>query len=102
MYTHTAEVLGTRLSIQIPHSSSFEGEFLRIRELCHDFERRHSRFIEGNPLHTLNKNGGGMIDPDLDAMLTFALSLAKQSDGHFDPTVAPLLDAYGYGIHAAA
>ena len=43
-----------------------------------------------------------MIDPDLDAMLTFALSLAKQSDGHFDPTVAPLLDAYGYGIHAAA
>ncbi len=102
MYTYTAETLGTRLSIQISHSSSFEGEFLRIRELCYDFERRYSRFIERNPLHTLNSQGGGMIDPDLEAMLTFALSLAKQSNGHFDPTIAPLLDAYGYGIHAAA
>ena len=96
------EVLGTKLSITSDEVSLPEVLFREVERQCRDFEARYSRFIPDNFLDTLNKQGGGVMDDDLKEMLMFALSLARVSDGHFDPTIAPILDAYGYGDPARA
>jgi thiamine biosynthesis lipoprotein ApbE len=83
----TLQTLGTVLSLRISDSSSHEEEFSRITELCQSFDRRYSRFIPGNYLDTLNAHGGGEVDDVLEDMLSFALELARLSDGYFDPTI---------------
>jgi len=37
------------------------------------------------------------IDPELGAVLAYALDLARQSDGAYDVTVGPLVDLWGFG-----
>lgn len=48
-------------------------------------------------LSRLNAAGGGeALSPELAAILDLALEVAAKSDGAFDPTVRPLLTAYGF------
>ena len=48
-------------------------------------------------LSRLNAAGGGAsLSPELAATLELAFEVAADSDGAFDPTVRPLLAAYGY------
>ena len=96
-YAFRENVLGTVLSVRIRDTSSPEEVFSRALAHARTFEERYSRFIPRNYLDSLNANGGGVVDEDLHAMLSFSLELARISDGYFDPTIAPLLDAYGYG-----
>ena len=92
------DIVGTHLSLQIDTSSSDIGEdFSRIRTRLQSFEERFSRFIEGNWLHSINQTRSGMLDDDARAMLSFAIALARKTDGYFDPTVGKRLTELGYG-----
>ena len=92
------DIIGTHLSLQIDTSSSDIGEdFSRIRTRLQSFEERFSRFIEGNWLHSINQTRSGMLDDDARAMLSFAIALARKTDGYFDPTVGKRLTELGYG-----
>lgn len=54
-------------------------------------------------LRRFNAHPAGMIDlsPDFRAVLTAACETAAWSDGAFDPTVAPLVNAWGFGAAPA-
>ncbi len=39
----------------------------------------------------------GVLDSDSQKILSFALNLAKISDGYFDPTIGKKLSELGYG-----
>lgn len=99
MATLDLDIIGTHLQIRVDTSSpSHIGEdFSRIEQYLTDFEAKYSRFIPGNYLHSLNQNRGGILDHDAKVMLSYALELARKTDGYFDPTVGKRLRDLGYG-----
>ncbi|MFO0763925.1 MAG: FAD:protein FMN transferase [Candidatus Gracilibacteria bacterium] len=99
MQIYQGEHLGTILNLKIDTSEPCDEVFLEMREKIIDFENRFSRFIPGNHLDTINKNGGGILDQDGIIMLQYALKIAHQSNGIFDPTVLPYLRKIGYDYH---
>ena len=65
MQTFELDTLGTQLKIRIDTPCACEGVFLEIRELLLAFDRKYSRFIPGNWLDELNRNGGGIFPDEL-------------------------------------
>lgn len=99
MHTFDLDVIGTHLSLRMESSSSWniDEDFSLIRERLIAFERRFSRFLEGNWLHELNITRSWILDSDAREMILFALDLAHKTHGYFDPTVGKRLTELGYG-----
>jgi thiamine biosynthesis lipoprotein ApbE len=90
------DIIGTHLDIRIDTPEDCSLLFSAIETRLHHFEARYSRFISGNWLDTLNKNRTGTLDTDGQKMLEFMLSVSRQTDGYFDPTVGKRLTELGY------
>ncbi|MEI7579609.1 MAG: FAD:protein FMN transferase [bacterium] len=60
--------------------------------------KKFSRFDPNSELSQLNQNQGKptQLSPELFEIIHFALNLAKQTLGKYDPTVLDLLEVYGY------
>lgn len=59
-----------------------------------------SRWVPDSSLNVMNASPSGewqVVPPELFASLTYAFSLARDTDGAFDPTVAALVDVWGFG-----
>ena len=59
-----------------------------------------SRTAEGSELYALNTSNGETVeygaDDILPALIETALTISDTTDGAFDPTLAPVLDAWGF------
>ena len=59
-----------------------------------------SRTAEGSELYALNAAGGGTVEygaeDALPALIEAALAISEETGGAFDPTLAPVLDAWGF------
>lgn len=59
-----------------------------------------SRTAEGSELYALNASNGEAVecgaDDILPALIETALAISEATDGAFDPTLAPVLDAWGF------
>ena len=59
-----------------------------------------SRTAEGSELYALNASNGETVeygaDDALPALIETALTISDATDGAFDPTLAPVLDAWGF------
>lgn len=66
----------------------------RIREL----ERLWSVTDEGSEIYAANHSGGtpAFISGDTEALLRFALDMAVETDGALEPTLYPVLTAWGF------
>lgn len=66
----------------------------RIREL----ERLWSVTDQGSELYMLNHNGGVPVDVDkvTAKAVSFALAMAERTDGALEPTIYPVLTAWGF------
>ena len=96
MQIYQGEHLGTILNLKIDTSEPCDEVFLDIQKMIQNFENRFSRFILWNHLYNINKNSGGILDNDGVTMLQYALRVAHQSNGLFDPTILPYLRKIGY------
>lgn len=96
------DTLGTKLRIRIDSSCSCAGNFSEIQTMLLDFDAKYSRFIPGNWLDRLNRDGGGELDADSKTMLDFSLDLAQKTGGIFDPVVGSRLTQLGYGSRETA
>jgi len=63
-------------------------------------ERRLSATDAGSEIAALNAAGAGSVSDDTAALLERALSLAEETDGSFDPTVRPVMEAWGFTTEA--
>lgn len=90
------DIIGTHLTVMIDTSDDCTRVFQDIEIRLWQFEARFSRFIEENWLYTLNMSRRAMLDEDAHMMLSFALDLARNTDGYFDPTVGKRLTELGY------
>lgn len=91
------ETIGTHLEILLDTEVSIEKIEQEISQRLWDFEKKFSRFIENNWLHTLNRARKWFLDRDAKNMLSYMLGLSRQTDGYFDPTVWKTLTNLGYG-----
>ena len=96
-------LLGTSCKVTIydyPTKEIFEKSFARIQ----DIENKMSTHITTSEVYQINQKAG--IEPVKVSQDTFnvvqkALAVARLSNGAFDPTVGPLVDAWGIGSDSA-
>lgn len=91
------DCIGTHLEIRIETDQECGVLFSRIQEYLSQFEERFSRFRENNWLSDLNRDRHADLDEDARFMLSFALDVARKTDGYFDPTIGKRLTELGYG-----
>ncbi|NQT60914.1 MAG: FAD:protein FMN transferase [Bacteroidetes bacterium] len=101
--TRSELMLGTVCNIKIfdyPSDAAFTNSFKRIE----DIEQQMSINIPESDLSRINKNAGliGTIVPaDTFAVIKKAINIADISDGAFDPSIGPLVSAWGIGTDNA-
>jgi len=66
--------------------------------MLQDFERRFSRFVEGNELWRFNHSSVAVLSYDLCVMLTCAKRYYALTDGIFDPSILGALRHEGYRV----
>ncbi|MGE4584456.1 MAG: FAD:protein FMN transferase [Sphaerochaeta sp.] len=92
-------MLGTVCKITIydnPNEEAFTAAFSRLREI----EQKMSLHIETSELSEINRNAGikpVKVSADTYAVIKKALEIAKLSNGAFDPTIGPLVEAWDIG-----
>lgn len=57
-----------------------------------------STWQQGSLIMRINQNATDTTDAHLEAVLRKALEVARITEGAFDPTVGPLIQAYGFGL----
>jgi thiamine biosynthesis lipoprotein len=92
-------MLGTVCTITIydhPSEEAFSAAFDRIREI----ENHMSLHTDSSEIALVNANAGKeavQVSPDTFAVIEKALEIARLSEGAFDPTIAPLVQAWDIG-----
>lgn len=75
------------------------GEEALISETVQELERLEALFSSTDPesdLYALNTNGNGTPDEDTLELLEAAIFYSQETGGAFDPTVYPLMQAWGF------
>ncbi|HZK03482.1 MAG TPA: FAD:protein FMN transferase [Bacteroidaceae bacterium] len=96
--TDVGEIFGTKYKITYYHSTTLHN---KIQKRLYQVDNSLSMFNDSSIVSIINRNG--KIRPD--SMFTQVFSLAKSistlTDGAFDITVAPLVNAWGFGFEEA-
>lgn len=72
----------------------------RIETVLEEVNRQMSTYRPDSEISRFNRAAAGEevpISPAFERVVRFALELAERSGGAFDPTVAPLVDLWGFG-----
>lgn len=72
----------------------------RIDQILHDFDLSLSLFIDSSLINRVNRNEHDVPDPYFESVFRTAQKVWQISDGFFDPTVSPLINAWGFGVEA--
>lgn len=78
-----------------------EDFLLRAQREVFRLESLLSRTRPDSEIAALNEKGIASLTPDTAEVLAAALRAAHLTDGAFDPTVAPVMDAWGFGAAAS-
>jgi len=95
-------VMGTLAAVATPAARCNDLPALRdpVRAAFADIEQRCSVFLPDSELSRMNRAAGNgdwiALSPDVADVLHAALRLSRDSGGVFDPTVGPLLAAWGF------
>ena len=89
---------GTTFSItyESPDSIIYKQE---IEELLADFDSSLSTYNQHSTISKINNNQSNITDSYLQTVFTKAEEVNRKTNGAFDITVAPLVNAWGFGFH---
>jgi FAD:protein FMN transferase len=96
------EGLGSSWSVKIAGPVAGDLGVLQqsVQERVETIARQLSRWDATSALSQINASPSEdwqTLPPDLFSALSYALALAAETDGAYDPTVAPLVDVWGFG-----
>ncbi len=98
-FRHDGYVFGTTYSIRYQAEKEYKDSIL----LClKEVDNALSMFNEYSTLSLINRNQSVVIDPDFLTVFTQACQVSDLSNGAFDMTVAPLVNAWGFGFENKA
>lgn len=97
--------MGTSFSIRIRSAKDFDADALRKQiqarlEAINDSMSTYRPDSEISRFNAMKAGESLKLSPDFAKVLTLAVRIAKRSQGTFDPTVAPLVRAWGFGSGA--
>ena len=94
------KIFNTYYKIKI-RTSVADGSLPRqIENILQDIDAKMSVFNEDSEISKLNKTKAGesfALSEDLSKVLKTAKKINKESNGAFDPAIAPLIDLWGFG-----
>src|SRR5215831_4885348 len=95
----TIVAMGTFVTIDAP--SGFERCVERAFGWFHEIETRCSRFDAGSELSQLSRHAGEEtpVSPLVFEAVQFAIAVAEETAGAFDPTVGAAMEARGFDRH---
>ena len=93
----TQDAFGSRLEITLYDNINDSG-ITESFSMVTDFEKKYSRFQEGNILAEINSKKQAILDPEISSLLRLSLKVSKLTQGSFDITMLPVLENLGYGI----
>ncbi len=107
VHTLYGETMGTRWRVDLvaARNVALAGLHAGIQARLDTVVAQMSTWEPASDLSRFNRADAGewhALPDDFRNVLACALEVARASDGAFDPTVAPLVAAWGFGAHAAA
>jgi thiamine biosynthesis lipoprotein len=93
-YHHQGNIFGTYYNIRYEGTKDLH-EAIKQRLL--EFDNSLSMFNPNSVISHINRNDSILTDSLFEAMYAEALSISELSHGAFDITVAPLVNAWGFG-----
>jgi FAD:protein FMN transferase len=69
-----------------------------IEKLFSDFDLSLSTYVPNSIISKINNNDSVLTDENFEAMYNMAREVSEKSNGAFDITVAPLVNAWGFGF----
>lgn len=69
-----------------------------IDSLFADFNQSLSYYVQNSVISRINRNETNIADDYFMTVLQRSLEIAKETGGAFDPTVGPLVNAWGFGF----
>lgn len=87
-------VFGTSYHIKYKSPRELDADITRV---LNEVDSSLSLFNKDSRLSAINRGETDKPDEMLEEVLTLALRLAEETNGCFDPTVAPLVNAWGFG-----
>ncbi len=70
----------------------------QIDSLLNDFNNSMSYYVENSVISKINRNETDVMDDYFNTVLKRSLDIYEETDGAFDATVAPLVNAWGFGF----
>lgn len=89
-------MLGTYLHISARTNSQSVDIYKRVMEVDREIKRSMSIFDENSLINRINRGETDSLDTHLIANIRLAREVYNLSDGAYDVTVKPLVDAYGF------
>ena len=94
------KIFNTYYKVKIRTSVADKGLSDRVADILQDVDAKMSVFREDSEISKLNKTKAGVsfaLSDDLSKVLKTAKKINKESNGAFDPAIAPLIDLWGFG-----
>lgn len=96
----TGKALGSEvvLTVVAVQNSKIDAIFKKMWQQIQDFEQRFSRFKTDSELSIFNAFAGGhvAVSPEFNALLTTSYSMARTTNGLYNPFILPALQRAGY------
>ena len=93
-FHHQGNIFGTYYNIRY---EATEDQHEAIMQRLQEFDLSLSMFNAGSVISRINRNDSVSTDALFEAMYAEAYAISKLSDGAFDITVRPLVNAWGFG-----
>ncbi|MBD5383385.1 MAG: FAD:protein FMN transferase [Ruminococcaceae bacterium] len=94
-YAHNFFAMDTFMSITAYGGSAEEGVKSAARRIA-ELERMLSVTDENSELSAINLGGTAEVGTETAELISFALDIAEKTDGALDPTIYPVLRAWGF------
>ncbi|MBQ9340539.1 MAG: FAD:protein FMN transferase [Paludibacteraceae bacterium] len=94
-HCHQGYVFGTYYNIRYSSTKDLEQLVLKTMQ---DFDNSMSTFNKASTISRINTNQSDTTDLFFEQMYAVAQEISQLSDGAFDITVAPLVNAWGFGF----
>ncbi len=92
---NTGEALGTTYNIQYESKKDFEEDF---QEVFRKVNQSMSTYIPTSDISRINQGDTSVVvDSDFVKVFQSSWEIWSKTNGYFDPTVGPLVNAYGFG-----
>ncbi|MCS5663515.1 MAG: FAD:protein FMN transferase, partial [Flavobacteriales bacterium] len=73
-----------------------------IDSILHAVDQSLSTYVEESVISKINKNESMQTDSLFMRVFEMAVNIAKETDGAFDPTIAPVVNFWGFGFEEIA